>query len=83
MGADFSDASCPQECAAAVSGSASADVVRFVPPKEASPEKFRELAIALLALQRAWFEDAMRRKDERLMSLHAEQMDRLERMLKE
>jgi hypothetical protein len=58
-------------------------VVRFEPPKKEDPEKVCELAKTLLDLQRAWFEDAMRRKDERMMSLHAEQMNRLEQRINE
>ena len=45
------------------------------------PEKLRVAAAKLLELRRAWFEDAMRRKDERMMTIHAEWMDRLERLI--
>lgn len=57
--------------------------VRFEPPKKETPEQRRVFFEAMLDLQRAWFEDAMRRKDERMMSLHAEQMDRLEKLINE
>ena len=57
-------------------------VVRFEPPKKDDPKKLRELAKALLDLQRAWFEDAMRKGDERLMTRHAEQMEKLEEIIR-
>lgn len=49
-------------------------------PKQTDPEKLKVATLKLLELRRAWFEDAMRRKDERMMTVHAEWMDRLERM---
>ena len=51
-------------------------------PKQGDPEKLRVAARKLLELRRAWFEDAMREKDERMMTIHADWMDRLERLLK-
>lgn len=52
-------------------------------PKQTDPEKLRVATAALLKVRRALFEDAMRRKDERMMTVHGEWMNRLEQMLKE
>lgn len=49
-------------------------------PKQTDPGKLRAATASLLRLRQAWFEDAMRRGDERMMTVHAEWMDRLERM---
>lgn len=51
-------------------------------PKQTDPEKLRRATLSVLAIRRTFFEDAIRRGDERMMTRHAEQMDRLERMLK-
>lgn len=50
-------------------------------PKQTDPEKLRRATLSVLAIRRKFFEDAMRRKDERMMTIHAEWIDRLERML--
>ena len=85
MGADFSGASCPQECTAAMTEHdlpGLFDQARHVRlPKQTDPEKLRRATLSVLAIRRRFFEDAMRRKDERLMTMHAERMDRLERMI--
>jgi hypothetical protein len=49
-------------------------------PKRTDPEKLRRATLSVLAIRRTFFEDAMRHKDERMMTIHAEWMDRLERM---
>lgn len=51
-------------------------------PKQTDPKKLRRATLSVLAIRRRFFEDAMRRGDERMMTVHAEWMDRLERMLK-
>lgn len=50
-------------------------------PKQTDPEKLRRATRSVLAIRRRFFEDAMRRKDERMMTIHAEWMDRLERII--
>ena len=49
-------------------------------PKQTDPEKLRATTASALKLRRTFFEDAMREKDEQMMTIHAERMDRLERM---
>jgi hypothetical protein len=51
--------------------------------KQSDPEKRRTATATLLELTRQWFEDAMRQKDERRLTLLAERMDRFEQMMKE
>ena len=50
-------------------------------PKQTDPEKIRTATAALLELTRRWFEDAMREKDERRITLLAARLDKLERLL--
>jgi hypothetical protein len=49
-------------------------------PKQTDPEKLRRATLSVLAIRRKFFEDAMRRKDERMITIHAAWMDRLEAM---
>lgn len=50
-------------------------------PKKTDPEKLRTATASLLELTRRWFEDAMRKKDERRITLLAARLDKLERLL--